>query len=105
MKLLYGVRPVFADLALIAFLVAQVLDGAFTYVGVATYGTSVEGNPVMLWLMSWLGEGPSLAAAKLVAGTFGVALHLVAVHRVVAVLAAFYVGIAVLPWLAILYLA
>ena len=97
-------RPVFADLAIVAFLLAQVIDGAFTYLGVMTFGRAIEGNPIIVWLMSQFGEGPTLAAAKLTAGTLGGALHLVAVHRVVAYLTAFYVGVAVLPWLRILYL-
>jgi hypothetical protein len=35
---------------------------------------------------------------------FGIALHLSAVHKVVAGLTFFYVVVAVLPWIAILYL-
>jgi hypothetical protein len=53
--------------------------------------------------MSAMGEGAGLATAKLAAGFFGIALHLSAVHRAVAVLAFFYVAVAVLPWLAILF--
>ncbi len=74
-----------------------------TYIGVSTYGLHVEGNPIIGWLMSAMGEGPALATAKLAAGFFGIALHLSAVHRAVAVLAAFYVAVAVVPWIAILF--
>jgi hypothetical protein len=96
-------RSTFGDVALIAFLLAQASDGVLTYIGVSIYGLRVEGNPVIGWLMSAIGQGPALATAKLTAGFFGVALHLSSVHRAVALLAAFYVAVAVVPWLAILF--
>jgi hypothetical protein len=34
---------------------------------------------------------------------FGIALHLSAVHRAVALLALLYIAVAVLPWIAILF--
>jgi Domain of unknown function (DUF5658) len=96
-------RNIFGDLALVAFLLAQASDGVLTYIGVSTYGLHVEGNPLIGWLMSAMGEGPALATAKLAAGFFGIALHLSAVHRAVALLAAFYVAVAIVPWVAILF--
>lgn len=96
-------RDRFGDIALVIFLLAQALDGALTYVGVSTYGLRMEGNPFVGWLMSSMGEAAGLAAAKLAAGFFGVALHLSAVHKTVALLAVFYVAVAVLPWVAILF--
>jgi len=94
----------FADVVVVVFLVAQACDGVFTYVGVSLYGVGIEGNPLLAWLMTSIGEGPALAAAKVLAGAFGIALHLTAVHRVLAALSAFYVAVAVLPWIAILFL-
>ena len=100
-----GVRSArFGDTVVIAFLIAQACDGVFTYVGVSTYGMHVEGNPLLGWLMAVLGSGAGVAAAKAAAGGFGIALHLIAVHRVVAALAVFYVAVAVVPWIAVLYL-
>jgi hypothetical protein len=96
-------RNVFGDIALIVFLLAQASDGVLTYIGVSTYGLHVEGNPIIGWLMSAMGEGPALATAKLAAGVFGIALHLSSVHRAVALLAVFYVTVAVVPWIAILF--
>ena len=93
----------FGNVVVIAFLIAQACDGVFTYVGVATYGVHVEGNPLLAWLMSAVGSGPAVAAAKTAAGAFGIALHLVAVHRVVAALAVFYVAVAILPWVSVLF--
>jgi uncharacterized protein DUF5658 len=96
-------RDVFGDLALLVFLLAQALDGVLTYIGVRTYGLHMEGNPLIGWLMVAMGQGPALAAAKVTAGFFGVALHLSAVHKAVALLAGFYLIVAVVPWFAVLF--
>lgn len=93
----------FGNVVVVAFLVAQALDGILTYIGVSTYGLRMEGNPLLAWLMTSVGQGVALAAAKGAAGAFGIALHLSSVHRIVAVLAAFYVVVAILPWLGILF--
>ena len=94
----------FADVVVIVFLVAQACDGVLTYVGVSLYGIGMEGNPLLAWLMETMGEGAALATAKGMAGAFGIALHLSAVHRILAALSAFYVAAAIIPWLAILFL-
>ena len=96
-------RNMFGDIALFVFLLAQASDGVLTYIGVSTYGLHVEGNPLIAWLMSAMGEGPALATAKVAAGFFGIALHLSAVHKAVALLAGFYVAVAIIPWVAILF--
>lgn len=96
-------RNRFGDFALVVFLLAQALDGVFTYVGVSMYGLRMEGNPVIGWLMTAMGEAAGLATAKLAAGFFGIALHLSALHKAVAVLALFYAAVAVVPWVAILF--
>lgn len=89
---------------MILFLLAQAADGALTYVGVRHFGLAVEANPLIAWLIASFGEVGALTCAKLVAGGFGIALHLSAVHKVVAGLTLFYVVVAVFPWIAILYL-
>jgi hypothetical protein len=94
----------FGDLAVVVFLLAQVSDGVLTYIGVSTYGASIEGNPLITWLMASMGQGAGLAMAKVTAGCFGVALHLSAVHRAVALLAGFYIIVAIIPWIGILFL-
>jgi uncharacterized membrane protein len=93
-----------ADIVVVVFLAAQACDGVLTYVGVSLYGVGIEGNPLLAWLMGAIGEGPALAAAKVTAGALGIALHLTAVHRILAALSAFYVAVAILPWIAILFL-
>ena len=96
-------RDRFGDVALVIFLLAQALDGVLTYVGVSTFGARMEGNPFIGWMMSAMGQAAGLATAKLAAGVFGIALHLSAVHKAVALLAVFYVAVAVLPWIVILF--
>lgn len=95
----------FGDVAVIVFLLAQASDGVLTYIGVSIYGHGIEGNPLIAWLMARMGEGPALATAKLTAGFFGIALHLSAVHKAVAALAGFYVVVAIIPWVTILFLS
>jgi hypothetical protein len=96
-------RNVFGDLALVLFLLAQASDGVLTYVGVATYGPEIEANPLIAWLMATMGQGLALTTAKVTAATFGVALHLISVHKAVAALAVFYFAVAVIPWIALLF--
>jgi hypothetical protein len=96
-------RSVFGDLVLIAFLLAQLLDGVFTYMGVMTFGMAVEANPIIAAMMLHLGHGAALMTAKLVAGFFGIGLHLRGTHGAVALLACVYVAMAVLPWAVILF--
>ena len=96
-------RSLFGDVAVVVFLLAQCFDGVFTYVGVVSFGTGIEANPVIAQLMAQLGHGPALLLAKSIAVALGIALHLGRVHGAVALLAAFYVAAALLPWAAILF--
>lgn len=93
----------FGDLVLLAFLLAQFLDGIFTYVGVATFGIAAEANPIIAGLMTHLGHGIGLTGAKIVAGALGIGLHLREIHGAVALLAGFYLTVAVGPWTMILF--
>jgi len=92
----------FGNLAIVVFLLTQASDGVLTYLGVGLYGLRAEGNPLIGWLIALLGPLPALATAKLVAGLFGIVLHVSAVHRAVAALAVFYLAVAVVPWVVIL---
>jgi len=99
-----GVRSArFGNTVVVAFLIAQACDGVLTYIGVAIYGTRVEGNPLLGWLMGTIGCAAGLAAAKALTGALGIVLHLIAVHRVVAALAAFYFVAAIAPWVGLLF--
>ena len=96
-------RSVFGDVVLIAFLLAQCFDGVFTYIGVMTYGLGIEANPLIAALMSVFGHGMALTLAKGLAATLGIGLHLRQVHGAVAVLAGFYISVAIVPWMMILF--
>ena len=93
----------FGQLVLGVFLVAQCLDGILTYTGVVTFGMRVEGNPIIVALMTHLGQGLGLLSAKLVAGALGIWLHLFQIDSVVAILAGLYLTAAVAPWALILF--
>jgi hypothetical protein len=96
-------HSLFGNIALVAFLLAQCFDGVFTYVGVITFGAGIEANPVIAALMLHLGHVTALMAAKTLSALLGIALHLWRVHGAVALLAAFYMAAAILPWIAILF--
>jgi uncharacterized membrane protein len=96
-------RSLFGDVVLLVFLLAQCLDGVFTYVGVKTYGVGIEANPLIVAMMSYVGHGAALMGAKTIAGLLGIGLHLGQVHGAVALLALFYLAVAVLPWMTILF--
>ena len=96
-------RLSFGDLALGAFLLTQVLDGLYTYVGVDAFGIHVEANPVIAALMTHLGHGPGLLSAKIIAGGLGICLYLRHTHSMLALLAGFYATAAIAPWTAILF--
>lgn len=94
----------FGNLAVLGFVIVQYLDGTLTYLGLHIWGPGIEANPLVSSAISFAGPGPGLAATKLVAIALGIMLHLRQVHRVVALLTAFYVAVAILPW-ALLFLA
>lgn len=96
-------RSWFGDLVLVTFLLAQCLDGVFTYVGVVTFGAGIEANPIIASLMAAFGFGPALTGAKIVAGFLGICLHLCQIHTAVALLSLFYMAAAIVPWTAILF--
>ena len=96
-------RSLFGDCVLVAFLLTQVLDGVFTYMGVMTFGTAVEANPLIGALMLHLGHVPALMTAKVIASVLGIGLHLRGTHGAVALLASLYMTAAVVPWAMILF--
>jgi hypothetical protein len=91
-------RRRFGDAVLFAFIVAQALDGALTYLGIAAFGTSAEANPVVAWYVSAFGPGVGLAAVKAMAIACAAMLHLNDRHRTLGGLTALYVGAALVPW-------
>jgi uncharacterized protein DUF5658 len=95
--------PRFGDAALGIFLLTQLLDGVYTYVGVTAFGIHAEANPIVAALMIHLGHAPGLLIAKIAASGLGICLHIGRVHSVVAFLAGIYLAVAVAPWTYILF--
>jgi hypothetical protein len=89
----------FGDVAVLAFLIVQCLDGVFTYLGVSLWGAEIEANPLIRSAVETAGLATAVATAKLAAAGFGMLLHLRRVHTAVALLTALYVAAAILPWL------
>ena len=94
----------FGDIAVVTFMVVQALDGILTYLGVHIWGPSVEANPLISSAVSFAGLGTGVAMAKLFAVGLGMVLHLRRDHGVVALLTAFYLAVAIVPW-AMLFLS
>jgi hypothetical protein len=88
----------FGDLAVVAFVIAQGLDGALTYLGLHTWGPGVEANPLVGSAVAFAGAGLGLTATKLFAVSLGMMLHLRQAHAVVAVLALLHFVVAIVPW-------
>jgi hypothetical protein len=93
----------FGNLIIVLFLVAQVLDAVLTYVGL-TIGIS-EGNPLVAYSFRHAGIGPGLTIAKVVAVVCSMSLHLLGLHRILALLTVMYLSLAILPWTYLLYFA
>ena len=91
-------RSIFGDGVLLVFILAQVADGLFTYLGITAFGTAIEGNPLVAWYVAAFGAGVAVIAAKGFAVACGATLHLQAMHRTIGVLAILYLAAAVLPW-------
>ena len=96
-------REAFGNFVILVFLVAQLLDGVFTYLGVAAFGLS-EGNPIIAYYMTH-GVGPSVTVAKGLAVVCSMVLHLLGLHRTLGVLTLVYLSMAVLPWTYLLFFA
>ena len=94
----------FGNFVILLFLVAQVLDGTFTYLGVSAFGLS-EGNPIIAYYIKHHGVGPSVTVAKLLAVGCSMVLHLLGLHRTLGFLTLMYLSMAVLPWTYLLFFA
>ena len=84
------------------FLAAQVLDGVLTYRGVSTLGVAAEANLLLATAIEAIGAARALLSAKLLASACGYILFCGGFHRLLAVAAGLYIGVAVFPWLTII---
>jgi hypothetical protein len=80
------------------FAAIQVADGTLTAVGVARFGLSAEGNPVLALCFGVLSVGTTIALAKLFAISCATLLHLRSQHLPLALLTVLYVLGAIVPW-------
>lgn len=88
--------------ALIVFAAIQVADGMLTAAGAAQYGSSIEANPLLLFLFGAVGVSATLVATKLFAILCATMLHLCAKYRALTILTVVYVLTAILPWTLVL---
>jgi hypothetical protein len=78
------------------FLLAQVLDGILTYIGVSQ-GTP-EGNPLIEFMIAHMGLLSAIVCAKVFASAIGIALYAFNGTRQLVFLNLLMWGAAVLPW-------
>lgn len=94
----------FGNIAIVVFVMTQFLDGMFTYWAVSAWGLSVEGNPLVSWIMSVMGISLGLISIKLMAVGFGLLLFHQGVHNAVIFLSVLYLWVAVIPWVSIFWM-
>jgi len=83
---------------LIVFAATQVADGLMTAAGAAQYGTSIEANPLLVFLFGVLGTSTALVSVKLFAIGCATLLHLGSKHLALRILTVVYVFAALVPW-------
>ena len=93
------------NLVWLAFVLAQVADGSLTYVGIKTFGASIEANPLLSWYIAAGGATLTIVGAKVFAVACGAILHLRAMHSAIAVLTVVYFIASVWPWTVVLLYA
>jgi hypothetical protein len=91
-----------AELAWLAFIAVQLLDGVMSYIGVQRIGSHIEANPLLGWYLEVFGPAVAFTGAKLFAIACGAILYFTDRHRWVAALTVVYVVFAVGPWIHIL---
>jgi hypothetical protein len=92
-----------AELVWLAFVAVQAMDGIMSYIGVNTFGSWIEANPLVAWYASVFGPAVAFAVVKLFAIACGTVLYLMSRHRTVAALTLFYLAFAVAPWVHVLH--
>ena len=91
-----------AEIAWLAFVAVQALDGMMSYVGVHAFGHGIEANPLIGWYLAAVGPAAAFLGAKLFAVACSAVLHRTGRHQWVVALTAVYVVFAVGPWIHVL---
>ena len=88
--------------------ILQILDGVLTAMGMMHFGTPVEGNPILRFMMDCIGIFPTLIAIKALA--IGIIVTLCCLSKQVTwvgfslrCVAVIYLWFAVIPWSVIIY--
>ena len=97
-------RNLVGNIAVTCFLVVQLVDWLATYQGLVQFGTEIEANPVLRFLMERYDIIIALTSAKLTATVAGSFLHLFNRHLAVASLTLIYAWVALIPWSKVLSL-
>ena len=88
--------------ALVIFAVIQLADGVMTAEGAAQYGTSIEANPLLVFLFGAVGTAATIVAVKLFAIGCATLLHLRGKYSTLAILTLVYLFAAIVPWTVVL---
>lgn len=91
-------RKLLGNIAVTCFILVQLADWLATYQGLLLFGTEIEGNPLLRFLMERYDIVLALTSAKVVATIAGSFLHLFNRHLEVAGLTLIYTCFALLPW-------
>jgi hypothetical protein len=97
-------RRVLGNVAVTCFIVVQLIDWIATSQGLALFGTSVEANPLLRFLMERYDIITVLTTSKLFATMAGSFLHFLNRHSMVAALTLLYTLFAIIPWMELLAL-
>ncbi len=88
---------------LYAFYLALILDGVLTYIGVMRWGHGAEANPILLAMIGVFGLVPSLLFSRCVAMMAGMALYYAEAYIALFILNSLFWGLAVIPWVILLW--
>jgi hypothetical protein len=95
-------RHFIGDCIVVCFILVQLLDWLATLHGVTLFGTSIEANPMLRFLMEKYDIILVLTAAKLGATLAASFLHYFERHFLVAALTLIYTVFAIVPWIELL---
>jgi hypothetical protein len=88
----------FGNAVFVVFALVQLADGILTYLGIITFGTDVEANPLIARSIAAFGAGAALIGAKTIAVVCAMVLHLTARHYIISALTVGYLLTAIWPW-------
>lgn len=87
------------DIAVTSFIVVQLVDWIATYQGLTIFGTAIEANPLLRFLMERYDIILVLTAFKVSATIAGSFLHFANRHSLVVALTLLYTLFAIIPWM------